>query len=421
VFEHNESGTGEGKEEDDDEDQDERCGDDGHGPWRAPKWEAIPIGTQRAKVTRLVELSMQRDCALMVCTLEALVEAAKDRVDQYFYLSRWIRDSDDTRLCVAAESQRRMLRSKQRLLCAEAAEARRARGNKVNNSAVSLAETRRVAHPSKASADNDAALAARCPYTAGRVVAPSQTPSASIASARAAAAAASTGVTTGLPFRAPSPVLRPLLPPPPVPPPPPPTLPPTPSPQLPPPLALPTGREPPVTRATPQAPQLCTPSPPLPLERVFLPLLVSPAAVAVICISSGASSVAEHLPGVAAVNTISRDDSSGREARVPVASRPEADGNAAFDADGDTREAAKCIVDAKLGTNTQAAKLRNNNFSGLLTSGPDGAPSKGRLPPSRCRGAADVDHDADVPDIEEELLDLALRDTGQENDGTGEF
>jgi len=56
VLERNESGTGEGKEEDDAEDQDERCGDDGHGPWRAPNWESIPIGTKRAKATRLVEL-----------------------------------------------------------------------------------------------------------------------------------------------------------------------------------------------------------------------------------------------------------------------------------------------------------------------------------------------------------------------------
>jgi len=201
VREHRDSGTGEGAEEEDDDEQDERCGDGGRGPWRAPQWEAIPIGTKRAKATRSVEISMQRDCASMARTLGSLAEAANDRVDQSFYFSRWMRDSEDTRRWVAAESQRRMLRAKQRLICAEAAEARRARVNNVNNSAAASAAPRRVAHPNNCSDDSNAASAARRPYMPGRVVSPSQTPSATMASARASAAAASTRARTAQDFK----------------------------------------------------------------------------------------------------------------------------------------------------------------------------------------------------------------------------
>jgi len=98
---------------------------------------------------------------------------------------------------VAAESLRRMLRAKQQLLCAEAAEARRARINNFNNSAVASAEPRRVAHPHEGSDDSNAASAARRPFMPGRVVSPSQTSSATMVSARALAAAASTRATIG--------------------------------------------------------------------------------------------------------------------------------------------------------------------------------------------------------------------------------
>jgi len=423
VREHRDSGTGEGAEEEDDDEQEERCGDGGRGPWRAPQWEAIPIGTKRAKATRSVELSMQRDCASMARTLGSLAEAANDRVDQSFYFSRWMRDSEDTRLWVAAESQRRMLRAKQRLLGAEAAEARRARVNNVNNRAVASAEPRRVAHPNNCSEDSNAASAARRRYMPGRVASPSQTPSATMASARASAAAASTRATTGSSLRAPMPMLPPPVPQAPAPaPPPPPPLPPPPSPQPALPPTLSTGRARPAAGATPAGPLLRVPRPPRPLEHVVvLPPLVSPAATPVICISSGTSSVVEPRPGVAAVINISSDDSAGRGARMPVASRPEMDGHVAADADGDAREAAKRIVDAKRGANAQATKLRNYLCSGPLTSGPGGAAIKGRVPPSRCRGPADEDYDRDVPDIDDELSGLALGDAGQEDDGTGAF
>ena len=68
--------------------------DDGHNlprPWRPPEWEPIPIGAKRAKATRSVEISMQRDCASMARTLSSLAEAANDQVDQSFFFSRWMR------------------------------------------------------------------------------------------------------------------------------------------------------------------------------------------------------------------------------------------------------------------------------------------------------------------------------------------
>jgi len=104
---------------------------------------------------------------------------------------------------------------------------------------------------------------------------------------------------------------------------------------------------------------------------------------------------------------------------MPVASRRETDGHAAADADGDACKAAKRMVDAKRGANAQATKLRKYLCSGPLTSGPGGAASKGRVPPSRSREAADEDHDRDVPDIDDEFLGLALGDAEQEDDGAG--
>ncbi|OSX78180.1 hypothetical protein BU14_0118s0031 [Porphyra umbilicalis] len=63
VCEHYDSGTGEGAEQEDDDEQDERCGDGGRESSQSPQWKAITIGTKRAKATRLVAFSMQRDCA----------------------------------------------------------------------------------------------------------------------------------------------------------------------------------------------------------------------------------------------------------------------------------------------------------------------------------------------------------------------
>jgi len=67
---------------------------------------------------------MQSDCALMACTLGSLAEAANDRVDQSFFVSRWMRHTEDARRWAAAETQRRVLRCGKRLLCAEAADVR---------------------------------------------------------------------------------------------------------------------------------------------------------------------------------------------------------------------------------------------------------------------------------------------------------
>jgi len=420
VREHRSAGAGDGAEEEDGGEEDEPREVGSQGAWRAPQWEAIPIGTKRAKATRSVEISMQRDCALTARTLGSLAEAADDRVAQSFFFSRWMRDSEDTRRWVEAESQRRMLHCRQRLLSAKVAKTRRARFNNVNESAAASAEARRVAHPTNGAGRYDAASAER------RVTSPSQTPSATMASAGAAAAAASTVATMGSPMWAPAPVLPPPSQPPPSPPPP--SLPP--SPQPPPPPAPTTRRAPSVPGVTPTAPLLRAPRPLRPLEDVVvLPPVVSPAATSVICMSSGTSSVAEPLPGVAAVFNISSDDSTGRGAPMPVASKTKTDGYAAADVgrDGEVNvsdnsgEAAKRIVDAKRGANAQATKLHNSLCAGPKRRGPGGAARQGRRPPSSGRGVAHVGNDRDVPDIDAEFLGLALGDAGQEDDLTGEL
>jgi len=144
--------------------------------------------------------------------------------------------------------------------------------------------------------------------------------------------------------------------------------------------------------------------------------------------SSGTSSVAEPLPGVAAVINISSDDSTGRGAPMPVASKTKTDGYAAADVgrDGEVNvsdnsgEAAKRIVDAKRGANAQATKLHHYLCAGPKRRGPGGAARQGRWPPSSGRGVANVGNDRDVPDIDDEFLGLALGDAGQEVDLTGE-
>ncbi|OSX74108.1 hypothetical protein BU14_0307s0010 [Porphyra umbilicalis] len=292
VREYRGAGDGEGAEEEDGGEEEEPREVGSQGAWRTPKWEAIPMSTKRAKATRSVEISMQRDCALMARTLGSLAEAANDRVAQSFFFSRWMRDSQDTRRWVEGETQRHMLRCRQRLLGAEVAETRWARFNHVNGSEAAPAEARRVAHAANAAAGSDAASAEP------RVTSPSQTPSATMASASAAAAAASTAATTRSTLWAPAPVWQPSPPPPPTPQPPSPP----PSQQPPPPPAPTTRRALSVAGVTPAAPLLRVPRPPRPVEDVVvLPPLVSPAATPVICISSGTSSVVEPPRGVAAV------------------------------------------------------------------------------------------------------------------------
>jgi len=114
---------------------------------------------------------------------------------------------------------------------------------------------------------------------------------------------------------------------------------------------------------------------------------------------------------------------------MPVASKTEMDSHAAADvgrhgeADvgGQSREAAKRIVDAKRGANALETKLHNFLCSGPKTRGPVGAASQGRRPPSSGHGVALVASDRDVPDIDDEFLGLALGDAGQEDDLNGEL
>jgi len=381
------------------------------------------ISTKRAKATRLVQLYMRRDCAFIARTFETRAEAAYDRVDQYFDFSCWMRDSEDSRRWVAADLERRMLRAKQRLHSSEAADARRARVNNVNNRAVASAEPRRVAHPNNESDGSNADLAARRPFIPEHVVKPFHRPSATIASARALAAAGLTRATTESSLWAQLPMLPPQLPQAlaPAPAPPPPLSAPQ-SPQPAQPLVLSNGPARAAAGRILAGPLLRMPHTPRPLDHVvMLLLLVSPAATAVVCISSGTSSVVETLPSVAAVINFSSDDSAGRGARVPVASRRQKDGDAAADADGDAREAARRIVDTKRGASAQASELLNYLGFGLMTSGSGGAASRGRVPPARCHRAADEVHDRDVPHVHDECLSLVLGEAGLEDDRTGAF
>ena len=436
VRERRTSAAGEGGEDEDDDGEDEREGDGGREPWRAPEWEAIPIGTKRAKATRSVEIAMQRDCALMARTLGSLAEAANDRVDQSFFFSRWMRDTEDARRWAAAETQRRMLRCRQRLLCAEAADVRGAA--RLNNGV----------------AASDAASAVGRSARHGRAASPSQTPQSTGAPARAAAAAAPTGADTGSPSRDlstnPSPPPPSPSPPPTRPSPPPPTLLPPPAlPSLTPPPPSPSSRPSRLWRSPPSPPPSppygvqaarsslpvsgvppevalgsvarpgMAPRPPFPHERVFPPGL-SPATAPIISISSGTSSAAEPLPGVLAVITISSDDSTAKGDRKAAASKTRTDGNEAAEAGGNSRAAAKRSADAKRGANSQATKMRNFIASGPATSGPHGGASRGRAPMHRRRGVSGIGGERDVPDIDDEFLSLALGDNGEEH-GAGDM
>jgi len=105
-----------------DETEDGEGGVRAPGPRRAPEWEAIPIGTKRAKETRSVEISLQRDCAFMARTLSSLAAASNDRVDQAFFFTCWMRGFVQARQWATADTRRRMLHCRQRLLFAEAAD-----------------------------------------------------------------------------------------------------------------------------------------------------------------------------------------------------------------------------------------------------------------------------------------------------------
>jgi len=233
-----------------DETEDGDGGDRAPGPWRAPEWEAIPIGTKRAKATRSVEISLQRDCASMARTLSSLAEATNDRVDQAFFFSRWMRGSVEARQWATAETRRRMLRCRQRLLSAEAANASRGSqsANPVAVSEAASAAVRRVFAGSDSSQET--------------------TPAAFRAPAAGVNAAPSTAATVGSGSRPTSP----------------PPSPPTPGtrwpPDFPPPPLLPTPPRPPLPPLPPAVPR---PQPPLAprLAPPRLPLPTAPPAVPV--------------------------------------------------------------------------------------------------------------------------------------------
>ena len=434
----------EGDEVDDDDD-----GDHLPRPWRAPEWEPIPVGTKRAKATRSVEISMERDCASMARTLSSLTEAANDRVDQSFFFSRWMRGSEEARQWVAAETRRRMLRCRRRLLSAEAGDASRG-SRSANPAAVSQAAAASVRQvfkqhassrgPMRAASPVGAAATNGVPSTAATVGTGTQQPSPPPSPPPLSA----TRRRPDLPPPPPIPV-PPLPPLPPLPPPPPPPLPPLPPLPTPPPTLFPTAAPPapsslpPVVRLRLSSPvrgvapiDRLLPLPPAPTrtttvqqpllspERVVLPPLLSSTAAPVITISSSRDlSPVMPLSGVLAVVTISSDGSTAmgsRQSKVTTAANSGRDGT---EARMQTPMAAKRLADAKRGAGSQATKSRNFAATGAMTGGPAGGASQYSQTVQRRGGHEEAAHGVAVPDVDDELVDLALADTGREEDDAG--
>ena len=444
-------------------------GEHASGPWRPPEWEAIPIGTKRAKATRSVEISMQRDCASMARTLSSLAEATNDRVDQAFFFSRWMRGSEEARQWATAETRRRMLRCRQRLLSAEAADA--SRGSRSANPA----------------AVSEAASAAARRVFAGNESSQEKTPAAFRAPPAGVNDVPSTAATVGSGSRAPSPPPSPpppsprwppdLPPPPPLPTPPRPPLPPLPTairppqpsllpvptpPRLLPPAAPPVAPVPlrPVVRLRLSAPvRGAAPMNrllPLPLqstrpatvaqllpqrEGVVLAPLQRSAVAPVITISSGGdSSAAKEPPANTPVITISSGDDSSA-AKAPPAKTPvitiSSDGSSAIgrlqstmalSQTGDNgaalkasrlRVATKCKADARRGASAQATKARKFAASGAATGGPAGGASQCSQAVPHRGGRVNLDHGVAVPDVDDELLDMSLAHGGRAEEEVG--
>ena len=452
-----------------DEEEEGDGGEHAPGPWRAPEWEAIPIGTKRAKATRSVEISLQRDCASMARTLSALAEATNDRVDQAFFFSRWMRGSVEARQWATAETRRRMLRCRQRLLSAEAADASRGSqpANPATVSEAASAAVRRVFAVNESSRE--------------------RTPAASRAPAAGENAVPSTAATVGSGSRPPSPPPSPPLPSPRWPPdlPPPAPLPTPPRPPLPPlPPAAPPHQPPLPPLPTPPRPPLPTASsaarvPPRPVVRLrlsspirgaapmnrLLPLPPPPtrpatvaqqvprhesvvlqplqgaAAVPVITISSGGnSSAAKVPPAKTPVITISSGgDSSAAKARptkTPVITissdgssllgrlqskmtASETGGSGAALKPSRFRVAGKRHADARRGASAQATKARKFAASGAATGGPAGGASQCSQAVPHRGARVIIDHGVAVPDVDDEVLDMSLADGGRAEEEVG--
>jgi len=155
-------------------------------------------------------------------------------------------------------------------------------------------------------------------------------------------------------------------------------------------------------------------------EPVFLPPLRTSTAPPVITISSsGDSSPVQPLPGVLAVVTISSDGSSA------IGSRQSKVATAANGGHGGTEKrtripmAAKIAADAKLGAGSQATKVRNFAAAGAVTGGPAGGACQCSQTALRRGGRVELGNGVAVPDVDDELMDLALADTEREDYDAG--
>jgi len=105
-----------------------------------------------------------------------------------------------------------------------------------------------------------------------------------------------------------------------------------------------------------------------------------------------------------------------RQSKVTTAANSGRDGT---EARMQTPMAAKRLADAKRGAGSQATKSRNFAATGAMTGGPAGGASQYSQTVQRRGGHEEAAHSVAVPDVDDELVDLALADTAREEDDTG--
>ena len=147
---------------------------------------------------------------------------------------------------------------------------------------------------------------------------------------------------------------------------------------------------------------------------------VPPTKTPVITISSGGdSSAAKALPTKTPVITIISDGSSAIGRLYSTMAVSETGENAAAMRDSHHRVAAKRQADARRGASAQATKVHKFAASGAATAGPAGGSSQCSQARPHRGGRVNPDHGVPVPDVDDELLDMALADGGRSEDQGG--
>jgi len=155
-------------------------------------------------------------------------------------------------------------------------------------------------------------------------------------------------------------------------------------------------------------------------ERVVLPPLLASTAAAMITISSsGDSSPAKPVPGVAEVVANSSDDSTAMGSRQSKVATAAKGGRGATETRIRIPVSAKSVADAKRGAGSQATKARNFAAADAVTGGPAGGASQCSQMVLRRVRRVEFDHGVAVPDVDDELMDLTLADTGREDHEAG--